>query len=68
MDQKTATVIEGKGSNEPPVKSGVNLEDAQAGGSIRANDGTGQGVAAKKLKAGSDIELTSSPGGSPPKQ
>ena len=57
-----------KGSNEPVVKSGVTLEDAQAGGSIRAKDGTGQGVTAKKLKAGGEIEVTNSPGNSPPKQ
>jgi membrane-bound ClpP family serine protease len=60
--------MEVKGSNESQAKPGVTLEDAQADGSIRAKDGTGQGVAAKKLKAGNDIELTNSPGNSPPKK
>jgi hypothetical protein len=60
--------IEVKGSNVSQPKPGVTVEDAQADGSIRATDGTGQGVAAKKLKAGGDIELTNSPGDSPPKR
>jgi hypothetical protein len=59
--------MEVEGSNESQTKSGVTVEDARAKGCIRANDGTGQGVAAKKLKAGGDIELTNSPCDSPPK-
>ena len=60
--------IEVKGSNESQAKPGVSIEDAQAKGNIRAKDETGQGVAAKKLKAGGDIEVTNSPGNSPPKK
>ena len=60
--------IEVKGNNEPQTKPGVTVEAAQADGSIRAKDGTGQGVSAKTLKAGGDIELTNSSGDSPPKR
>jgi membrane-bound ClpP family serine protease len=59
--------IDVEGSNESQSKAGVTVEDAQADGSIRAKDGTGQGVAAKKIKAGGDIELTNSPSDLPPK-
>ena len=55
------TGIEVEGSNEPQSKSGVTVEDAQAKGNVRAKDETGQGVTAKKLKAGGDIDLTNSP-------
>jgi hypothetical protein len=54
------------GDNEPQSQPGVQLKDAQAGGSIRAADGTGRGLSAEKLKATGDIDVSSS-SGPPPK-
>ena len=60
--------MEVEGSNEPSSQPGVQLKDAQAGGNIRARDATGRGLSGEKLKAGGDIEVTSSPGEPPPKK
>jgi hypothetical protein len=53
-----------EGSNEPASQRGVTVKDAEAKGNIRATDATGKGASAEKLKAGGDIEVSSSP---PPK-
>ena len=59
--------LEVEGSNEPSAQPGVRVKDAQAGGNIHAQDSSGHGVDAEKLKARGDIDLSSSsPGGAPP--
>jgi hypothetical protein len=59
--------IDVEGSNETTPQPGVDIKDAQSGGSIRVKDATGKGVVAQKLKADGDIEVSSSPG-TPPKK
>ena len=59
----TGLKVEGENAPGP----GVRLKDAQAGGSIRAQDATGRGADAEKLNAKGDIEVTSSSGPPPPK-
>ena len=58
--------LEVEGSNETTTQPGVSVKDAQAGRNIRANDATGKGAVAQKLKAGGDIDISSS-SGPPPK-
>ena len=50
-----------EGSNEPTSQPGVSVKDAQTKGNIRAKDETGRGAVAEKLKAGGDIDISSSP-------
>ena len=64
------TGLKVEGENAPGLGApapGVRLKDAQAGGNIRAQDATGRGADAEKLKAKGDIEVTSSAGLPPPK-
>src|SRR5258705_287900 len=56
------TGLEVEGANDPPPATGVRIKDAEAGGSVRAdNKGTG-GVDLEKVKATGDITATNAPG------
>ncbi len=57
--------IDVEGANNPDSPVGVRVKDARAGGNLRAQDATGRGVDAQKLRAAGDIELGSSGGGAP---
>jgi hypothetical protein len=65
-----STGIEVEGANEPESPVGVRVKDARAGGNLRAQDATGRGVDAEKVRAEGDIELGSTGGGAaaPPKK
>ena len=56
-----------EGSNEPQR---TRVKDVEAGGNVRVAETDGRGVDASKLKAGGDVDISSSSGGgpSPPKK
>jgi hypothetical protein len=61
------TGLEVEGSNEPQP---TRIKDVEAGGNVRVSETGGRGVDASKLKAGGDVEISSSSSGgmSPPKK
>jgi hypothetical protein len=58
--------MEVEGRNESTSQPGVAVKHAQAGKNIRMSDATGKGAVGEKLKAGGDIDVSSS-SESPPK-